>query len=158
MTFATLIINPTEFPISLPIPITYHVTKIILTLLQPSYRHFAPGTDIHTVKRNHSSQPTNSNHYQLPNLPTYQPAPDTSDAMDANGEFDVNSLTQRDKQELQQFIQNETQKSKLQQCMSPPLPLPNLSQSPPTCQFRSYSPSYNCLLAFTPRPCGRVAV
>ncbi|KFY10690.1 hypothetical protein V492_04892, partial [Pseudogymnoascus sp. VKM F-4246] len=35
--------------------------------------------------------------------------------MDANGEFDVNSLTQRDKQELQQFIQNETQKSKLQQ-------------------------------------------
>jgi hypothetical protein len=42
--------------------------------------------------------------------------------MDQSGEFDVNSLTQRDKQELQQFIQNETQKSKLQQCK---LPIPH---------------------------------
>lgn len=54
--------------------------------------------------------------------------------MDANGEFDVNSLSQRDKQELQQFIQNETQKSKLQQCMSspvPPLPFPTSHLLPP---------------------------
>lgn len=39
--------------------------------------------------------------------------------MDAQGEIDVSRLSDRDKQELQQFIVNETQKSKIQQCMSP---------------------------------------
>lgn len=38
--------------------------------------------------------------------------------MDAQGEIDVSRLSDRDKQELQQFIVNETQKSKIQQCMS----------------------------------------
>ncbi len=51
--------------------------------------------------------------------------------MDANGEIDVSRLSDRDKQELQQFIVNETQKSKIQQCKSraqqgPPLFAPHL--------------------------------
>lgn len=40
--------------------------------------------------------------------------------MDAQGEIDVSRLTDRDKQELQQFIVNETQKSKIQQCTHSP--------------------------------------
>lgn len=47
-------------------------------------------------------------------LPTFNP----SYTMDAQGEIDVSRLSDRDKQELQQFIVNETQKSKIQQCMS----------------------------------------
>lgn len=47
--------------------------------------------------------------------------------MDQGAEFDVSKLTQRDKEELQQFIHNETQKSKIQQSMSPAPPL--LSQA-----------------------------
>lgn len=38
--------------------------------------------------------------------------------MDASGEIDVSKLTQKDREELQQFIVNETQKSKIQQCTS----------------------------------------
>lgn len=36
--------------------------------------------------------------------------------MDQGPEIDVSKLTQRDREELQQFIVNETQKSKIQQC------------------------------------------
>ncbi|KFY22414.1 hypothetical protein V493_06599 [Pseudogymnoascus sp. VKM F-4281 (FW-2241)] len=88
----------------------------------PSYQHFA------RQKPNIIQTPTTRNfpttQHTIPQaivppqqtqLPTYQLPKESQDTMDASGEFDVNSLTQRDKQELQQFIQNETQKSKLQQ-------------------------------------------
>ena len=45
---------------------------------------------------------------------------------------DLSKLSQKDKQELQQFIVNESQKARIQQCESFPLsycPLPSLSSS-----------------------------
>lgn len=54
--------------------------------------------------------------------PTYHSSRETkrTATMDQSPEIDVSKLTQRDREELQQFIVNETQKSKIQQCMCPP--------------------------------------
>jgi import inner membrane translocase subunit TIM8 len=42
-----------------------------------------------------------------------------SSSLGGDGNIDLSKLSQKDKQELQQFIVNESQKARIQQCLSP---------------------------------------
>jgi import inner membrane translocase subunit TIM8 len=55
-----------------------------------------------------------------------------SSSLDQN--VDLSKLSQKDKQELQQFIVNESQKARIQQCVFLLSPCPKLLKPPPISQ------------------------